>query len=63
MGVISYILDISYKNTSIHSGGSAVGCDYERSNKALRYKLLSDFIKSHRQARVLTRKFTYISQI
>ena len=29
MGVISYILDISYKNTSIHSGGSAVGRDYE----------------------------------
>ena len=53
---------------------SAVGRDYARSNKALRYKLPSDFrscggprpedfIKSHRQARVLTRKFTYISQI
>lgn len=45
MGAISYILDISYKNTSIHPGGSAVGrvgrrlgsSPYERSNKALRF--------------------------
>ena len=39
---------------------SAVGRDYVRSNKVLRYKLPSDSIKSHGQARVLTRKFTYM---